>query len=115
MDESHPSATAGGSEAAQDRGASVGPRSRAEQLAHGKAARERAPRSAHARWEAPPGRRDPIELLEEQSRQRVPELVPIRYGRMLLSPLAFFRGAAYVMASDLASVPRTGLRVQLSG
>ena len=74
-----------------------------------------APRSGHAEWEPPEGRRDPVELLEEQCRTRVPELVPIRYGRMLLSPFSFFRGAAYVMASDLAAAPRTGLHAQLSG
>jgi len=61
------------------------------------------------------GRRDPVELLEEQAASRVPELVPIRYGRMLVSPFTFFRGAAYPMAADLADVPRTGLQVQLCG
>jgi len=60
-------------------------------------------------------RRDPVELLEEQAASRVPELVPIRYGRMLVSPFTFFRGAAYPMAADLADVPRTGLQVQLCG
>jgi len=87
----------------------------ADRVAAGKAARERAPRSSLGRWEAAPDRTDPIALLEEQARTRVPELVPIRYGRMLVSPLAFFRGAAYVMAADLAGAPRTGLRAQLSG
>jgi Uncharacterized protein conserved in bacteria (DUF2252) len=72
-------------------------------------------RSAHGDWEPAPDRPDPIELLEEQARTRIPELVPIRYGRMLLSPLAFYRGAAYVMSSDLAHTPRMGLRVHLSG
>jgi uncharacterized protein (DUF2252 family) len=66
-------------------------------------------------WESGPLRRDPVELLEEQASTRVPELVPIRYGRMLLSPFTFFRGAAYLMASDLAGMPRTGLHVQLCG
>jgi uncharacterized protein (DUF2252 family) len=88
---------------------------RAERAARGKAARERAPRSNHGEWEASTERPDPVELLEDQARSRVAELVPIRYGRMLLSPLAFFRGAAYVMASDLAAAPRTGLIAQLSG
>ena len=60
-------------------------------------------------------RRDPVELLEEQAASRVPELVPIRYGRMLVSPFTFFRGAAYPMAADLAGAPRTGLEVQLCG
>jgi uncharacterized protein (DUF2252 family) len=59
--------------------------------------------------------RDPVELLEEQAASRVPELVPIRYGRMLVSPFTFFRGAAYPMAADLAGAPRTGLQVQLCG
>jgi uncharacterized protein (DUF2252 family) len=89
--------------------------SRHERVARGKAARGRAPRSSHGAWEAPAGERDPIGILEEQSRLRVPELVPIRYGRMLLSPFAFFRGAAAVMAADLAAARRTELEVQLLG
>src|ERR1700683_2908310 len=89
--------------------------SRDDRVARGKAAREQSPRSAHGVWERPSGRRDPVEVLEEQSSLRVPELVPVRYGRMLLSPFTFFRGAASVMASDLAGVSRTGLRSQLSG
>ena len=79
----------------------------------GKAARAQVPRSAHGEWEPPSDRRDPVELLEEQAASRVPELVPIRYGRMLVSPFTFFRGAAYPMAADLAGVPRTDLQVQL--
>ncbi len=74
-----------------------------------------APRSRHAEWEPWVERPDPVALLEEQAKSRVPELVPIRHGRMMASPFAFFRGAAYVMASDLASTPRSGLRVQLCG
>ena len=66
-------------------------------------------------WEPPPLRRSPVELLEEQAATRVPELVPIRYGRMLVSPFTFYRGAAYLMASDLAGMPRTGLHTQLCG
>ena len=73
------------------------------------------PRSSHAEWEPPPHRPDPVELLEEQAQSRVPELVPIRYGRMLVSPFTFYRGAAYLMASDLAGGPRTGLHTQLCG
>ena len=69
-----------------------------------------APRAGHGEWEPAPDRRDPVELLEEQAASRVPELVPIRYGRMLVSPFTFFRGAAYPMAADLAAAPRTGLR-----
>ncbi|HUE25488.1 MAG TPA: DUF2252 domain-containing protein [Solirubrobacteraceae bacterium] len=86
-----------------------------EHAARGKAERAEMPRAAHATWEALPGRPDPIALLEEQAKTRVPELVPIRHGRMLLSPFAFYRGAAYVMASDLAATARSGLRVQLCG
>ena len=87
----------------------------AERAAKGKAARDAAPRAAHGEWEPPADRRDPVELLEEQAATRVPELVPIRYGRMLVSPFTFFRGAAYPMAADLADAPRTGLDVQLCG
>ena len=86
-----------------------------ERAARGKAAREAAPRSAHGEWEPAGDRSDPVELLEEQAASRVPELVPIRYGRMLVSPFTFFRGAAYPMAADLAAAPRTGLHVQLCG
>lgn len=86
-----------------------------DRAARGKAVRSEVPRSVHANWEPAPDRPDPVDLLEEQAGSRVPELVPIRYGRMLLSPLAFFRGAAYVMASDLARLPQTPLRAQLSG
>jgi len=85
-----------------------------ERAALGKAARARTPRSAHAEWQPRDGR-DPVALLSEQDETRVPELVPIRYGRMLRSPFAFFRGAAIVMAADLADTPTTGLRVQLCG
>jgi len=87
----------------------------AERAARGKAARAEVPRSAHAAWEPAPNRRDPVVLLEEQAKTRVTELVPIRYGRMLVSPFTFFRGAAYLMASDLADGPRTGLHAQLCG
>jgi uncharacterized protein (DUF2252 family) len=85
-----------------------------ERAAHGRAARAETPRSSHAVLEAGAAR-DPISLLEAQNRSRVPELVPIRYGRMLVSPFAFFRGAAAVMADDLAARPSTRLRTQLSG
>src|SRR5262245_34309646 len=87
----------------------------AEREARGKAARAEVPRSAHAVWEPSPARADPVELLEQQAATRVPELVPVRYGRMLVSPFTFFRGAAYIMAADLAGSPRTGLHVQLCG
>jgi len=87
----------------------------AERTARGKAARAEVPRSAHAGWEPPRDRPNPVELLERQGQTRVPELVPIRYGRMLVSPFTFYRGAAYVMASDLSGIPRTGLHAQLCG
>ena len=86
-----------------------------ERAARGKAARAEVPRSSHAAWDAPYGRPDPVGLLQEQAKSRVQELVPIRYGRMLASPFAFYRGAAYLMASDLASTPRSGLIVQACG
>jgi uncharacterized protein (DUF2252 family) len=87
----------------------------AERAASGKAARAEVPRSVHGAWQPPTDRLDPVGLLEEQAASRVPELVPIRYGRMLVSPFTFYRGAAYLMACDLAGTPRTGLSVQLCG
>jgi uncharacterized protein (DUF2252 family) len=86
-----------------------------EERAAGRDARTESPRTSHGDWRPTPGRADPIALLEEQAATRVPELVPIRYGRMSASPFAFFRGAAYVMASDLADSPTSGLEVQLCG
>ncbi len=97
------------------RGARVEHFTPAERAARGKAARAEVPRSSHAEWEPPPHRPDPVELLEEQAQTRVPELVPIRYGRMLVSPFTFYRGAAYLMASDLSGGPRSGLHTQLCG
>ncbi|HME02137.1 MAG TPA: DUF2252 family protein, partial [Solirubrobacteraceae bacterium] len=87
----------------------------AEREALGKAARAEVPRSSHAEYEPPRRRTDPIKLLEGQAKARVPELVPIRYGRMLVSPFTFYRGAALIMASDLAATPRSGLQVQCCG
>jgi len=86
-----------------------------ERIARGKAARAEIPRSRHAEYEAPHDRADPVTLLEDQARTRVPELVPIRYGRMLVSPFTFYRGAAKIMAHDLAGTPRSGLNVQCCG
>ena len=86
-----------------------------ERIARGQVARSEVPRSAHARWEPAPDRPDPIALLEEQATSRVPELVPIRYGRMLVSPFTFYRGAAAIMAADLAASPVSGIKVQLCG
>jgi uncharacterized protein (DUF2252 family) len=87
----------------------------AERAARGKAARAEVPRRSHGEWEPPTQRPDPVELLQEQAASRVPELVPIRYGRMMVSPFTFYRGAAYLMASDLSHGPRTGLHAQLCG
>jgi uncharacterized protein (DUF2252 family) len=87
----------------------------AERVARGREAREEVPRGAHGSWSPPEDRPSPVELLERQSASRVPELVPIRYGRMLVSAFTFYRGAAYLMASDLSSMPRTSLHTQLCG
>src|SRR5580765_6350442 len=86
-----------------------------ERVARGRAARTQAPRSSHGTWQSVTDRPDPVALLEEQAQSRVPDLVPIRYGRMLDSPFAFFRGAALIMAADLAETPRSGINVQLCG
>ena len=86
-----------------------------ERAARGKAERAEVTRKSHGDWEPMAHRPDPVELLEEQAASRVPELVPIRYGRMLVSPFTFYRGAAYLMASDLSGGTRTGLHTQLCG
>src|ERR1700729_3387849 len=87
----------------------------AERAARGKAARAAVPRQTHAMFEPQPGRPDPVGLLEEQAKTRLPDLVPVRYGRMMVSPFTYFRGAALPMASDLADTPVTGLAVQACG
>jgi len=89
--------------------------SEAESKAKGKEARARVPRDSQSVFAAAAERPDPVSLLEEQATTRVPELVPIRYGRMLVSPFTFFRGAALVMASDLSTTPRSGLTAQICG
>jgi uncharacterized protein (DUF2252 family) len=86
-----------------------------ERVARGKTARRDSPRSGHGRWEPPADRPDPVALLEEQADSRVADLVPIRYGRMLVSPFTFYRGAALIMAADLEATPRSGVTVQLCG
>ncbi len=86
-----------------------------ERRAAGRAAREKAPRSSHAQWEPAPDRRDPVALLKEQDENRVEWLVPVRHARMAVSPFAFYRGTARIMAADLANTPTTGLEVQLGG
>ncbi|MGZ8804428.1 MAG: DUF2252 family protein, partial [Microbacterium sp.] len=83
--------------------------------AYGRAARIGAPRSSHAAWSPPEDRADPVSLLEEQATTRVADLVPIRHGRMMVSPFTFYRGAALLMAADLARTPTSGLMVQLCG
>ena len=108
-----------GDEGAPTRRSAVGGRVEhftvAERIARGKATRAEVSRASHGDWEPALHRPDPVELLEEQAQSRVPELVPIRYGRMLVSPFTFYRGAAYLMASDLAAGPRTSLHTQLCG
>ena len=86
-----------------------------ERRGAGKTLRDAAPRAAHGGWKPPNDRRDPIELLHESNESRIPELIPIRFGRMSQSPFAFYRGSAAVMAADLASTPASGLRVQACG
>jgi hypothetical protein len=81
----------------------------------GRAARAQVPRSSHAEWDRSRDRPDPITVLEDQAKSRLPELVPIRYGRMAASEFAFFRGGAAIMAADLAATPSSGFRVQLCG
>ena len=86
-----------------------------ERRARGKALRDEVPRVSHSGWTAPKGRRDPVELLKETNEGRIPALIPIRFARMAESPFAFFRGAAALMAADLAATPATGIRVQACG
>jgi uncharacterized protein (DUF2252 family) len=86
-----------------------------ERVTRGKVARAAVPRSSHAVFDPGPDRPDPVALLERQAQTRVPELVPIRYGRMLVSPFTFYRGAAAIMAADLAATPNSGLGVQCCG
>jgi uncharacterized protein (DUF2252 family) len=95
--------------------AEVGQRTPAERSARGKAARAEVPRDSHAAFDPPPDRPDPLALLEQQGKSRVPELVPVRWGRMMVSPFTYYRGAALPMASDLAITPVSGLAVQACG
>ena len=87
----------------------------AERAARGKAARAQTPLNSHRGWTPAEDRPDPVALLEEQNRTRVPDLVPVRHGRMMASPFTFYRGAAKIMATDLKDTPRAGLTVQLCG
>src|SRR3954452_8434861 len=91
------------------------PLTAAESEASGKAARTKTPRSALEGWEPPAKRVSPVQILKRQNRTRVPELVPIRHGRMGASAFTFYRGAAGIMAADLAASPSTDLIVQLCG
>jgi uncharacterized protein (DUF2252 family) len=93
----------------------VGRLTPAERAARGKAARAQVPRDSHAVFDPPADRPDPIALLEQQATTRVPELVPVRWGRMMVSPFTYYRGAALPMASDLATTPVSGLAVQACG
>ena len=93
----------------------VGLLSPAERAARGKEARAAVPRDSHAVFDPPPDRPDPVALLEEQAATRVPELVPVRRGRMMVSPFTYYRGAALPMASDLSHTPVSGLAVQACG
>src|SRR5688572_9092851 len=86
-----------------------------ERRAHGKEARNRTPRSSHTGWEPAGDRPDPGGLLQEQNATREPDLVPVRHGRMLVSPFTFYRGGAKIMAADLKDTPVAGLQVQLCG
>jgi uncharacterized protein (DUF2252 family) len=90
-------------------------RSLDERRGKGRAARERVPRGSHAGWEPAADRPDPVALLEQQNVTREPDLVPVRHGRMMVSPFTFYRGAAKVMAADLAQTPKAGITVQLCG
>ena len=87
----------------------------AERAARGKMARAEVPRTSHAQFEPAKDRPDPIAMLEEQGKTRLQELVPVRYGRMMVSPFTYYRGAALPMASDLATTPASGLAVQICG
>src|SRR5215213_4474785 len=86
-----------------------------QRAAAGRAARASSPRASHATWEPAADRESAMATLRRQAETRVLELIPIRYGRMVASPFAFYRGAAAIMAADLASAPGTGLEVQLCG
>ena len=91
------------------------PQSREERYAAGKALRNRLEREPHSKWTTPKDDRDPVKMVVESSKGRIPELVPIRYGRMMVSPFTFYRGTANIMAADLVSTPATGIQTQLCG
>jgi uncharacterized protein (DUF2252 family) len=91
------------------------PASRTERYAAGKALRGKVPREQHGEWSPPHNRRNPVDLVIESSNGRIPELVPIRYGRMMVSPFTFYRGSANIMAADLATTPKSGIQAQICG
>ena len=99
----------------QRRGVLDLPKAVEERLDEGRAERKKVPLDAHAEWSAPEDRPDPVGILEEQNTTRVPELIPIRHGRMIVSPFTFYRGCAGIMAWDLSRTPTTGLTVQCCG
>ena len=86
-----------------------------QRIARGRDARRQTPRSSHGQWQPASDRPNPVALLEEQAASRVPDLIPIRYGRMLVSPFTFYRGSALIMAADLAATPVSGISVQVCG
>ena len=96
-------------------GLGVRPRSWKERYAAGKALREKCPRRSHAAWKAPSNRPDAVDLVLEAEKGRMPDLLPLRHGRMVRSAFTFYRGAALTMAADLASTPSSGVRVQCCG
>src|SRR3954447_2593677 len=112
--EHDPKLSPGASGAAIDPGreAAAGYRQRRER---GRALRRAVPRASHGGWTPAPDRPDPVALLEAQAKDRLPDLLPIRYARMMASPFAFMRGSAIVMAQDLAHTPKTGIQTQLCG
>ena len=115
MSDPHPRTSRSSPRPASPRGRRAPPQSRAERVAKGKAARAKAPLESHADFAPGETRPDPVDLLLGQAESRVPELIPIRHGRMLVSPFTFYRGAALPMAADLATTASAGLGVQLCG
>ena len=93
----------------------VDPTDFAARVEWGRDARRRSPRRAHADWRPDPNRPDPVALLEEQATSRVPELIPIRHARMMVSPFTFYRGAALIMAADLSGTTDSGITAQICG
>jgi len=103
-------------ESEEPRGTSLSPRpTRAELRARGEALRKECPRSSHAAWDPPADRPDPVDLVERGNAGRIPELLPVRHGRMMQTPFTYYRGAALAMAVDLARLPTTNVRVQSCG